>query len=75
MAVIFTDGYTFFILYVIVNQIIKMILYTFFSVEFCGIWGKYDFTYIELLSIKKLFTFSLADYQFFCNLPPSIKNI
>ena len=39
---------------------------TFFSVE-SG--GKYDFTYIEL------FTFSLANYHFFCNLPPSIENI
>ena len=37
--------------------------------------GKYDFTYIELVSIKKLFTFSLANYHFFCNLPPSIENI
>ncbi len=45
---------------------------TFFSVE-SG--GKYDFTYIELVSIKKLFTFSLANYHFFCNLPPSIENI
>ena len=40
MAVIFTDGYTFFILYIIANQMIKMILYTFSSVEFCGICGK-----------------------------------
>ena len=40
MAVIFTDGYTLFILYIIEKQMIKMILYTFSSVEFCGIWGK-----------------------------------
>jgi len=30
----------FFILYIIVNQIIKMIFYTFSSVEFWGICGK-----------------------------------
>jgi len=30
----------FFILYIIVNQMIKISLYTFFSVEICGIWGK-----------------------------------
>ena len=62
----------FFILYIIEKQMIKMILYTFSSVE-SG--EKYNFAYIELVSIKKLFTFSLANYHFFCNLPPSIENI
>ena len=28
--------------------------------------GKYNFAHIEFMSIKKLLTFYLADYQFFC---------
>ena len=33
-------SHIFFILYIIANQMIKISHYTFFSVEFCGIWGK-----------------------------------